>query len=339
MTKTARRRWSREFSSEVDGLAISSAGPVLVHLYDPPAGDRWIDEAIPGKLALLDRASGEVKWTSPCEVGYGRGFGAGFGRKNDAVVLGPSTQGHRIVRMALETGELISAATLPTFDAAVVAPDVCVVASLDRIAAYDSETLKEVWKYSREGERYHHAVRSGDRVFVAYSVKATKKRGVLALNVKKGKFESVVVAPKQPAIHDLAADERGVIVLLDDLEAALPREVLLGYLSQSSDEDLSRRGPSLLALEPGSSDGDAPLWFERLDVADPDEVGEIAISANSGKLYVIRGALLEVRDALTGRALGEWAVPGLDERVGWQVADGAGLLAEETRVSVFELPA
>jgi hypothetical protein len=130
-----------------------------------------------------------------------------------------------------------------------------------------------------------------------------------------------------------------VVVLLDDLESALPREILLDYLTQSSDEDLDRRGPSLLALEPGASEGDAPLWFERLSVADRDEVGEISISANSGKLYVIRGALLEVRDALTGRMLGDLAVPGLDERVGWQVAQGAGLLAEETRVSVFELPA
>jgi hypothetical protein len=339
MTKTARRRWSREFTSEVDGIAIDAAGPILVHLYDPPAGDRWIDEAIPGKLALLDRATGEARWTSPCEVGYGRGFGAGFGRKNDAVVLGPSTQGHRIVRMSMETGELVSAASLPTFDAALVVPDVCIVAALDRIVAYDSETLKELWKYTREGERYHHVARCGDRVFVVYSMKATKKRGVLALGAKKGKFEAVVVAPKQPAIHDLAADDKGVIVLLDDLEAALPREILLDFLAQSSDEDLSRRGPSLLAMEPGSSDGDAPQWFERVSVADPDEVGDVAIAANSGKLYVVRGALLEVRDALTGRLLGDWAVPGLDERVGWQVADGAGLLAEETRVSVFELPA
>ena len=47
----------------------------------------------------------------------------------------------------------------------------------------------------------------------------------------------------------------------------------------------------------------------------------------------------EVRDALTGRTLGDWAIPGLDERVDWRVSQGAGLLAEETRVSVFELPA
>jgi hypothetical protein len=37
--------------------------------------------------------------------------------------------------------------------------------------------------------------------------------------------------------------------------------------------------------------------------------------------------------------LGDWAVPGLDESVAWQVSQGAGLVAEESRVSVYELPA
>jgi hypothetical protein len=32
-------------------------------------------------------------------------------------------------------------------------------------------------------------------------------------------------------------------------------------------------------------------------------------------------------------------VPGLDESVSFLVSDGAGLLAEETRVSMFEFPA
>jgi len=53
----------------------------------------------------------------------------------------------------------------------------------------------------------------------------------------------------------------------------------------------------------------------------------------------VNEALIEVRDMLTGRKLGDWAIPGLDERVAWQVANGAGLLAEESRVSLFELPA
>ena len=29
-------------------------------------------------------ATGEIAWSSPCEVGYGRGFGAGIGREEDA---------------------------------------------------------------------------------------------------------------------------------------------------------------------------------------------------------------------------------------------------------------
>ena len=52
----------------------------------------------------------------------------------------------------------------------------------------------------------------------------------------------------------------------------------------------------------------------------------------------VKGALLEVRDQLTGRALGELVVPGLDEYVDWSVATGAFLLAEETRATVFEIP-
>ena len=70
-----------------------------------------------------------------------------------------------------------------------------------------------------------------------------------------------------------------------------------------------------------------------------DEIPEVSITADAGKLYLVKGALLEVRDTMTGRLLGDWAVPGLDESVAFQVSDGAGLVAEETRVSVFELPA
>ena len=63
------------------------------------------------------------------------------------------------------------------------------------------------------------------------------------------------------------------------------------------------------------------------------------ISLDSGKLYMADGALLDVRDGLTGRGLGQLTLPGLDERIAWEVSQGAGLLAEETRASVFELPA
>ena len=339
MTRTARRRWSKEFGSEIDGIALSADGPVLVHEYDPPAGDRWIESAIPGKLASLDRNSGELRWVAPCEVGYGRGFGAGFGRRNDALVLGPSTQGHRVVRVSLESGELIAAADLATFDEALVFDDVCITGATKRIAAVDTESLRERWRYGRDSERYHHIGRVGKSVFVVYSVE-NKRRGVLALDVDKGHFSRVLLAPRQKEIHDVAADERGLVLLVADLSSALAPEILDGWLRETpSAKAHGGRVPALLALDPNGTDGDAPLWFEILELSDPDEIGEIALSADSGKLYVVRGALLEVRDMLTGRALGAWAVPGLDERVGWIVSQGAGLLAEETRVSLFELPA
>ena len=60
MTTTARRRWSRELEVEIDGIALAPDGPILVHGYDAPAGGMWIDEVIPGKLAALDRSSGEI---------------------------------------------------------------------------------------------------------------------------------------------------------------------------------------------------------------------------------------------------------------------------------------
>ncbi len=339
MTCTARRRWTRELSSEVDGIAIGDTGPILLHGYDPPAGGRWIDSAIPGKLASLDRSTGEVLWVSPCEVGYGRGFGAGFGVENDAIVLGPSSQGHRIVRMSLENGELVDMGELATFDEAIVAADVCVCASARRIFAVDTGTLRERWSYSRKGERYHHIGRLGNRVFVVHTLDNIKKQGLLCLNAKTGKSAGSLIGANQTVIHGIAVDERAMVVLASDLEAALPREILLERLLESEDDDvLSADRLALLALDPTGSEGDAPLWFEAFDIPSEDEFPEVSISADSGKLYVVRGALLAVRDALTGRALGDWAIPGLDERVDWRVSQGAGLLAEETRVSVFELP-
>ncbi len=95
---------------------------------------------------------------------------------------------------------------------------------------------------------------------------------------------------------------------------------------------------SLITLRVDASSPD-PLWYRILDTERIEQVPEVSISADSGKIYLVRGAYLEVLDAMSGRLLGEWAVPGLDEQVAWNVVDGAGLLAEERRISIFELPA
>jgi putative pyrroloquinoline-quinone binding quinoprotein len=339
MTRTARRRWTRELENEVDGIALGASGPVLLHVYDPPAGDRWIDAAIPGKLGAFDRGSGEPLWISPCEVGYGRGFGAGFGRERDAVVLGPSSNGHRIVRMSLENGELIDAAGVPAFDEAWVFEDLCILSSARRVMAVDSSTLRELWSYAREGERYHHIAREGGRIFVVVSHESTKKQGVLCLDAASGEYAGVLLANHQPVIHDISVDAGSVVLLCSDLAAALPRESLVEYLLSRGDDANLDTSLALLSLSTSASEGEAPLWYESLDQPDSEEIPEVSVSADSGKLYLVRGALLEVRDALTGRKLDEWAVPGLDERVAWRVSQGAGLLAEETRASIFELPA
>lgn len=339
MTRTARRRWSRELAFEVDGIAVDSAGPVLVHVYEPPAGERWIDAAIPGKLGALDRNSGEILWVSPCEVGYGRGFGAGFGAQGDVLVAGPSSNGHRVVRMTLASGELLDAKTIPAFDEAVVDSDLIVTASKKRVMAIDARTLSERWSYSREGERYHNIARAGSRVFVVASHESRKRQGVIALDARTGKPEATLVAMEQSIIHDLAVDSGSLVLLLDNLPAALPRAALLEYLAKHEDEEALGPGLSLLALSPRGGGEDAPLWYESLDNDEAGELPEVAVHVDAGRLYVVRGALLEARDALTGRRLDDWAVPGLDERIAWSVAQGACLLAEETRISVFELPA
>ena len=149
MTRTAKRRFARELQSIVDGIAVGPTGPVFVHMYDPPAGDVWMDDVIPGKLAALDRNTGEIAWMSPCEVGYGRGFGAGLGAEQDVVVLGPGSRGHLMVRMALADGKLLAAGEIEAFDEAHVFKDVALTVTPRQILAYDSRTAKENWQYGR----------------------------------------------------------------------------------------------------------------------------------------------------------------------------------------------
>lgn len=326
MTKTARRRWSKEFSGEIDGIAMGDAGPVLLHGYDPPAGGKWIDNVIPGKLAAYDRNHGEPLWVSPCEVGYGRGFGSGLGREDDVVVLGPSSSGHRIARMSLATGEQIGAREIEAFDQALVFGDMCVTCNSTRVAGLMTSEMLEVWAHDREGERYHIIGRSGDVVLTVYTDTKRKRQGVLKLHIETGKYLGTFLDPEFPVIHDLVCGDSVAIVLAGDRSPQRYREA-------SGPENLM-----LAAFRTDAETGAYSLWKEAVQDDSPDDLPDVSISLDSGKLYIARGALLEVRDALSGRHLGELTLPGLDERIAWQVSQGAGLLAEETRASVFELP-
>ncbi len=341
MSKTAKRRWSREQESEIDGIAFGSEGPVLIHGYDAPAGGKWVDSVIPGKLSALDRSTGEVLWKAPCEVGYGRGFGAGFGALGQAVVLGPSQSGHRAVRMSLEDGELLEAGDIPPFDEALVAPDHCICVSAARVFGVDALTLSETWEYTREGERYHHIARTGDRVLVVFSNLHTRRGGVLVIDAETGHFEELLVPPSLPVIHGLVVHDHAFVLLTAGLEAILPssRQGELASSIALHEGRGTRDTLSLIALRVDGQAGDEPLWFRVLETRSVDELPGVSVTGDSGKLYLEQGAWLEARDILSGRSLGEWTVPGLDEKIAWQVASGAGLLAEETRISVFELPA
>lgn len=326
MTRTARRRWGREFQGEIDGIALGATGPVLVHGYDQPAGGKWIDNVIPGKLGAYDRQSGEELWMSPCEVGYGRGFGSGLGDEGDVVVLGPSIKGHRIVRMSLDSGELISAGEIRAFDQALVFGDMSITVTPDRVSGIMTPHLLEVWSYARDGERYHSVGRSGDYVLVVYTNMNTKRQGVLRLDVESGDFVDSFLPADYAVIHEMECSEGVMTVLVGDHAPSR-----FGHT----------HGLGKMRLEAFRADGSEahPLWRDEIQDDSPDDIPELSITMDSAKLYVVSGALLVVRDGLSGRNLGEWTLPGLDERIAWGVSQGAGLVAEETRASIFELPA
>ncbi len=327
MTRTARRRWVTDFKGEIDGIALGSTGPVFLHGYDPPAGGKWIDNVIPGKLAALDRNTGEVAWISPCEVGYGRGFGSGLGSEDDVVVLGPSLKGHRIARMKLSSGELIGAREIEPFDQAIVRGDMSVTVTPGRVAGIMTSPMIEVWSYARDGERYHILGREDSHVFVVYTNPNLKRQGVVRLDVDSGDFENAFLEPEFPVIHNMVVDTGLVILLIGNRAPG-------AYRRPGAAEKLT-----LVAYSSRERVAGGPLWREEVANESHDELPDVSISLDSGKLYIARGALLEVRDGLTGRSLGDLTMPGLDERIAWHVSQGAGLLAEETRATVFELPA
>ena len=337
MSKTAKRRWSRELESEIDGIAFAEEGPVLLHQYDPPPGGKWIDAVIPGKLGALDRHTGETIWLAPCEVGYGRGFGAGVVSGEHVIVVGPSSAGHRVVRQNLTDGELRDAEAIPEFDHAVVSQELVLLSTGRSVVGLDTLTCMETWTYAREGERYHEVALHEGRVYVVYSV--DKGYGVLELDGEMGDFVRVIVPPKQKPIRDLCVVDGVLAFLGSELDRLLGPERMSEYTSSIAlhPSGGARDTLSVVAIDTVRA-GDL-RWFEVLETCKPDDMPSISLNADSGKLYVSSRAMLRAVDAITGRSLGHWTVPGLDEKVAFSVAAGAGLLAEETRVSLFELPA
>ncbi|MCA9001878.1 MAG: hypothetical protein KDB61_08140, partial [Planctomycetes bacterium] len=285
----------------------------------------------------FDRTTGERIWLVPCEVGYGRGFGAGIVSDDHVIVVGPSAAGHRIVRQSLRDGELLDTETIPAFDHCVVNPECVLLSTGKTVQCNDTMTLLENWTYTREGERYHDVACVDGRVFVVYS--GDKGYGILELDLESGDFVRVIVQPVQKPIRDLCGTEGVLLYLGSELDRLLPSERMgeLGSAIALHRDMGARDSQSLVALDLKRV-GDL-RWFDVLETCASDDLPDISIVADGGKVYVARRAMLTARDAVTGRELGDWTVPGLDEKVGFSVASGAGLLGEETRVSLFELPA
>ncbi|MEO0652518.1 MAG: hypothetical protein AAFZ65_17730, partial [Planctomycetota bacterium] len=332
MNRSARRRWSTDPECEIDGIVVGPSGPIVLHGYDPPAGGKWVDDVIPGKVLGYDRQSGERLWASPCEVGYGRGFGAGFDSEGALVILGPSQGGHRISRMSASDGVLLGVEAVPEFDEAHVADDLCICVGPTSITGVLTAAMIPAWHFKKAGYRFHRAARAGNRLYVTYSKKQGKTLRLLALDAVEGSFLGEITPPDQKGIIGLCASAEAVAMVVDDLEAALPpeqaRDFMLRRLTQ--DDDASGEGPAAGVLVFDGADPTRILWFEDLSGGGDDGFDEPTVRIDSGKLYVARGALLEVRDQLTGRSLGEVVVPGLDEFVAWGISDGAFLMAEET---------
>jgi hypothetical protein len=313
----------------------------LLHGYEEPVGGKWIDETIPGKMGAIDRNSGETIWSNPCEVGYGRGFGAGFGRVHNAVVLGPSNSSHRAVRMDINSGELLMSQDIPAFDHALVFPDLCFCITPDRVIAISTDDFSEVWIHRAKRQRFHMIARQAERLFVVFSDVETKKQGVLVLDALGGDDMGVWVDPAVPVIHGLVAGPKVVVLLVEQLITALSHKGMVATAVQLGDLEeagTDTDGLALLALETQGAAGQAPLWFDFVGGSPEDEIADVTIATDSGKLYVTQGATCQVRDALTGRALGAATIPGLDEHVAWSVSEGAFLLGEETRISLYEVP-
>lgn len=341
MTRTARRRWSRELTTQVDGLCLPATGPILLHGYEEPVGGKWVADTIPGKMGAIDRNTGSTIWSNPCEVGYGRGFGAGFGRVHNAIVLGPGSSSHRAVRMDINTGELLMSRDIPAFDQALVFEDMCYCVMPDRVVAISTDDFHEVWSHRAKKQRFHMIARQGGRVFIVFSDLETKKQGVCVLDAETGDDGGTWIDPAVPVIHDIAAGPEAIVLLVENLITALSHKGMIAAATTLGDLEEAghdTEGLALFALSTDGPAGQAPLWFDFVGGTPEDEIADVTIGADSGKLYVTSGATCHVRDSLTGRALGSVAIPGLDEHVAWSVAEGAFLLGEETRISLYEVP-
>jgi len=240
---------------------------------------------------------------------------------------------------------------LPEFDEALVDGKHVLIVALTSLTRLDSASLEAKWALQAKDDRFHSSATDGKTLFIAVSTKRNRSQGLRAYTVARGGKAGDILAQGQSTILGLGAEDGMVTVLVEDLASALPEDLSRDYqLAKLMAEDSDDFGGGSLGGEGGSAGVVAfawdagekrseAKWFLDLSASGlEDDPGEASIRVDSGKLYVARGAMISVYDLLSGRPLGEAAVPGLDDFVAWDVADGALLVAEETRLSVYELP-
>ena len=192
------------------------------------------------------------------------------------VVLGPSSNGHRIVRMSLANGELIDMRGMPTFDQALVGPDLCLIASPGQVTAIDSRTLDDAVDLRAQGRALPRPGPPGRRVFVVFIARQDAQAGRAEARRRGRRVRRRARGSRAGVDARRRRGPAGGGAAVSDLAAALPKELLVEYLTQNPDEGGGgRTGLALLALDPGAEEGDAPLWFESIEGGERDEIPEV----------------------------------------------------------------
>ena len=327
-------------SGEIDGIALGDNGsghpPRLRPARRRASGSTTSSRASSARsTARAVRCSGSrpARWATA--AASERGLGAGERcRPARAQPAGPPDRAHvardgRADRRPAEVAALRPGARGTATCASPSRPATC--------AGIMTSPMLEVWSYTRAptSATTSPVALERQRPTSSTRTRTLRRQGVLRLDVESGDLvRRLPRDPEYPVIHDLVCNEDGSL------------RSFWWAIDRSTDATRPVRPRlSTLRLEAFRTGGHVtsrtPLWSEsdRTDES-PDDLPDVSISMDSGQaLHRQRRPARGPRRAHRTERWASMTLPGLDERIAWQVSQGAGLLAEETRASVFELPA